>query len=139
MLRYETLMLTNSHITKDEINMLESFFDKLAANFSGKMFAFDNWDKQRLAYTVKKNDYGTYVLVRYELPLESLTAFFKELDSFFKIKCNEIVLRNVTVKLDPKKTLEYRKPESVTSRSGNLDSFIRENKMDKFLDSDERD
>jgi small subunit ribosomal protein S6 len=139
MLRYETLMLTNSHITKDELDMLEGFFDKLAASVDGKMYVFDNWGKQRLAYTVKKNDYGTYVLVRFEVPESATTAFFKELESFFKIKCNEIVLRHVNVKLDPKKSAEYRKPESVNSRTGNLDSFIRENKMDKFLDSSSRD
>lgn len=135
MLRYETLVLANSHVTKDELDMLEKYFDDITAQFKGRLVIFDNWGKQRLAYTVKHNDYGVYVLIRYEVPQESATGIFKEIESFFRLKYNEISLRHVTVKLDAKKGAEYSKPESVNSRVGNLDSFIRENKIDKFLDS----
>lgn len=136
MLRYETLILSSTHITNDELSMIEDFFDKLSAKAKGKVFAFDYWGKQRLSYPIKKNDYGTYLLARYELG--DISNFFKELDSFLKIKCNDFVLRSVTVKLDPKKGFEYKKPESVNVRSGNLDSFIKENKMDKFLDTNKK-
>lgn len=137
MLRYETLILSSTHITNDELSMMEDFFDKLSAKAKGKVFTFDYWGKQHLSYPIKKNNYGTYLLVRYELV--DISNFFKELDSFLKIKCNDFVLRSVTIKLDPKKGFEYKKPESVNVRSGNIDSFIKENKIDKFLDTNKKD
>ncbi len=135
MLRYETLVLANSHVTKDELSTLENFIDNLTVQFKGKLSLFDNWGKQRLAYSVEKNDYGVFVLIRYEIPQESAKNFFKELESFFKLKFNEVALRYVTIKLNEKKGLEYHRPEPVNSRAGNLDSFIKENKIDKFLNT----
>lgn len=136
MLLYETLILSNTHITKDEFLMVEDYFDKITAAVGGKIKSFDKWGKFSLAYPIQKNDYGFYTLIRYEIPEGKAPQIFKELDSFFRIKCNEIVLRHVTKKLDPSISLEYKKPESVDSRSGNLDTFLKENKIDNFLDSD---
>lgn len=137
MLLYETLILSNTHITKDELEMLENYFDTLTSNFKGKVKSFDRWGKYHLAYPIKKNDYGFYALSRYEIPEGEGSKFFKELDTFFKIKCNDIVLRNVTIKLDPKTTpVEYKRPEPVDSRSNNLDTFLKKNKMEGILNSD---
>ena len=65
-----------------------SFFEKITADGKGKVVSFDRWGKYRLAYPVQKNDYGIYMLVRYELPREAVEDAFKELDTFFRIKCN---------------------------------------------------
>lgn len=137
MLRYETLILSPTQITDDEVSMLENYFEKLASEGKGKVISFDKWGKYRLAYPVKNNDYGIYILVRYELPQEIVTKTFNELKDFFKIKCSEIVMRYVTNKLDSAASLEYRYPEPIDGgRSSNLDSFIKENKMETFLNSD---
>ncbi len=133
MLLYETLILSNTHITNDELSAMEDFFDKFTSDAGGSVKSFDKWGKYRLAYPIKKHDYGMYLLVRYELPLVKVADILKELDSFLKIKCNETVLRSVTKKLDSDATLEYRRPEPVDARSGNLDTFLKENKMESFL------
>lgn len=133
MLLYETLILSNTHITNDEISVIEDFFDKLISNSDGMVKSFDKWGKYRLAYPIKKHDYGMYLLVRYELPLIKVANILKELDSFLKIKCNETVLRSVTKRLDSDAPLEYRRPEPVDARSGSLDTFLKENKMEGFL------
>ncbi|MBD3273575.1 hypothetical protein GF385_04480 [Candidatus Dependentiae bacterium] len=133
MLLYETLILSNTHVTNDEFSMIEDFFDKFTSDVGGMVKSFDKWGKYRLAYPVRKNDYGIYSLVRFELPEDKASNFFKELDSFFKIKCNDIVFRNVTKRLDNTASLEYKKPEPVDARSGNLDTFLKENKMESFL------
>lgn len=139
MLQYETLILSNTHITKDELSMIEDHFDKTTANVGGRVRSFDKWGKYRLAYPVKRNDYGIYTLVRFEVPKANSTQIFKDLDSFLKIKCNEIVLRSVTVKLDSEVSLDYKRPEPVDGRSGNLDTFLKENKMEGILNSDVSD
>ena len=137
MLRYETLILAHPQLTADELGTLESFFDKVTNDFKGKLISFDKWGKYLLTYPVKRNDYGIYILVRYDVPEDKVTKFSDEVSTFFKIKCNEIVMRHVVVKLDPKAPLNYKFPEPITTgKTGNLDSFIKENKMEGFLGKD---
>src|SRR5690242_20300398 len=111
---YETLMLARSEITNDELSMLEKQFDKYLTDAKGKVTAFDKWGKYRLAYQVGKNDYGVYVLARYQVPGEKITNMLEELNTFLKIKCNEIVLRHVTKKLATAST-SYNKPDAIDS------------------------
>jgi len=134
MLKYETLILARTQITADELSMIESFFENLLSDVKGKILAFDKWGKYRLAYPVKKSDYGIYILVRYEMPEQVVTSAFKKISEFFKIKCNEVVMRNVSVKLDKAASTIYKHPESVDAgRTGSLDTFIKENRMEGLL------
>jgi small subunit ribosomal protein S6 len=137
MQKYETLILAGTQITADELSMLETFFEKITADNKGKVVSFDKWGKYRLAYPVQKHDYGIYILVRYELPQEGAEKAFKDLGTFFKIKCNEIVMRNFTTKLKPDAPITYKKPDPVDNgRKGGFDTFLKENKMETFLNSD---
>jgi len=137
MLRYETLFLATSEITDDEISSIERHMDKLLAEFKGKLSVFDKWGKYRLAYPVNKGDYGVYILARYELERGvNVPEFVKELDTFVKIKCNEFVMRYTSIKLSPKASTTYIKPDPIESnRSTNVDKFLRENKMEGILES----
>jgi small subunit ribosomal protein S6 len=134
MQRYETLILAGTQITADELSMLENFFEKITTENKGKVVSFDKWGKYRLAYPVQKHDYGIYLLVRYELPQIGSENAFKDLNTFFKIKCNEIVMRNFTKKLKKDAPVNYKKPDPVDNgRKGGFDTFLKENKMDTFL------
>ncbi len=135
MQRYETLILTRTQITADELSMLENYFDKLLSDAKGSLLAFDKWGKYRLAYPVNKSDYGIYLLARYEMPEEAITSTFKKVAEFFKIKCNEIVMRNVTVKLDAQAPLAYKYPDPIDGGKAGLDTFLKENKMESLLES----
>ena len=134
--QYETLMLARTESTLDELSSLEKHFDKVLSDVKGTLTTFDNWGKFQLAYPVKKNSYGIYLLLRYELPVAATTKVLQELETFFKIKCNDLILRHVTVKLNPKTASSYQKPDSFEeSKAGNIDSFLKENKIENFLDS----
>jgi len=132
--RYESLLLATTKITDDEISMIERQFDQILSTHKSAMIAFDKWGKYRLAFPVGKSDYGYYILVRYEAPTSLVTGLMKELDSFFKIRCNEIVMRYTTVALAKNAPSTYIKPESLDAvRTGGIDAFIKENKMDNLL------
>lgn len=134
MLRYETLILAHPQLTADENSFIEGYFDNLMSQFKGKLLAFDKWGKYHLSYSIKKHSYGIYLLARYDVPENKVTELFKELNTFFQIKCNDIVIRYVTVKLDANAPLIYKYPEPISAvKTGNLDSFIKENKMEGFL------
>jgi small subunit ribosomal protein S6 len=132
---YETLMLARTQATNDELLNLEKHLDKVVNKAKGKLTLFDKWGKYKLAYPIKKNIYGLYILVRYELPKESVTELFKELSLLFKIKYNDIIIRHVSVKLPQKPSTIYTKPEPISSRgTSSLDSFLKDNKMESLID-----
>ena len=133
--QYETLLLTRTETTDDELATIESYFEKAAKDGKGSLVSFDKWGKYQLAYPVKKNSYGVYALARYELPKEDVKATHAVIESFLKIKCTEVVLRHVTVALKEGSEGAYQKPEPIdTSAVGNLDG-IKEGKIEQLLDS----
>ena len=138
MSRYETLFLASTEITDDEISSIEHYLDKQLATVKGKLTVFDKWGKYRLAYPVNKSDYGVYILARYEIGDNAgVTNFVKELDSFVKIKCDEFVMRYVSVKLSPNTAANYIKPDPIDAgRTTNVDKFVKEHKMEGILESD---
>lgn len=139
MIRYETLMLARTEITNEELAMLEKSIEKIVTTAGGSMVAFDKWGKYRLAYQVQKNDYGIYILARYNVPANTVTAMVKELAQFFRISCNEIVMRHVDVRLPKDAPTMYKKPDSVeTAGTSNVDAFLKEHKMDGMLNNSGR-
>ena len=115
---YETLMLLKTEATGDEIKFLEDSINKRVTEFGGSIVAFDKWGKLRLAYPIKKQDYGIYILSRYSIPKIKASAFVKDLETFFVIKCNEFVIRNVSVLLEDEHSEDYKRPDSVDSANG---------------------
>ena len=134
MLRYETLILSPTQITADELSMIEKFFEKLMNEAQGKFVAFDKWGKYRLSYPVRNNEYGVYVLARYDMPETQAMQISAKVSEFLKIKCHEIVMRYVTVRLKKDAPSIYKKPDSIDAgKTADLDTFIKENKMETFL------
>jgi small subunit ribosomal protein S6 len=134
--RYETLFLVRTEATDEETSMLEKSLDKVVSEANGKVSTFDKWGKYRLAYPVNKNNNGVYILARYQVPADKAEKILTEFDTFLKIKCHELVLRHVNIKLKPNAPATYLKPDPIEmSRSGSLDSFLKENKIENLLSS----
>lgn len=138
MIRYETLMLTRPELTNEELAMLEKNIEKIVTTATGVVKKFDKWGKYRLAYSVEKNDYGIYILVRYDVPSHQVAAMVKELAQFFRIACSEIVMRHVNVRLADDAPDHYKKPESVeTLGTGSVDAFLKQHKIDSMINLDD--
>lgn len=135
MIRYETLLLARTEITNEEISLIEKSFETIINGAGGKINAVDRWGKYRLSYPIKKQEYGIYYLIRFDVPADKVSQVTKEIQEFFRIKCSEFVLRNVIVRLDDNAPTMYKRPEPVDSpyaNGGGVDSFIKENKLDSF-------
>ena len=134
MVRYETLILAVPEITTSEFSNLEEQFEKIIKKNDGAMSSFERWGKYKLAYPVRKNDYGVYFLSRFEADEKNVNAMMKETDSLFKLKFPQVVMRYMNTHLDPKKPLEYQKPDSLEDiPTQDVDKFLRENKMQGLL------
>jgi len=111
MVRYEVLMLAVPEITQDETKRLEQLLDETVNKQKGTVISFERWGKYRLAYPVKKNEYGVYFLARIEAP--EIGNLISELDTLFKVKLHEIVMRKMITKLDAAQSLAYQRPQSL--------------------------
>lgn len=136
---YETLILTVPEITNNEAQELESTLSKVIGAAKGTLVSFDRWGKYRLAYPVRKNDYGVYFLARFTAADDvTLASLVKEVDTLLAIKFNTFVARHTINVLDSKKGLEYTKPESLDETPRDVETFLKENKMEGLLKDNEQ-
>jgi ribosomal protein S6 len=134
MLRYETLFLAVPEITADETTALESAFDKVVHEAQAKVLSFERWGKYRLAYPVRKYDYGVYFLARFEVAPEHKDRLLEALRTLTAVRYGDIVMRSVIVRLDEKASLEYTRPESLEETpTRDVETFLKENKMTGLL------
>lgn len=133
--RYEALILASPEITKDEATFIETEVGRVAQSVKGNTISFERWGKFKLAYPVKKNEYGVYFLTRFEIPAG--TAAIEDMKMLFKVKLHESVMRHVICVLDPQQSLVYQRPKSLEEvpASHDVGAFLKENKMEGLLSS----
>ncbi len=94
---YETLYIVNPNY---EENRLQDIIGEISKEIEKNKFSVINhrvWGKKRLAFSVSKHKYGTYILLQFE------TAEPKPLPDFETyLKLNKNILRSQTVRLDNK-------------------------------------
>ncbi len=134
--RYEVLILTVPEITQDETKQLENELDKLITDSKGSVISFERWGKYKLTYPIRNNDYGVYFLMLFEAS-EVLT---KKIDELFKIKLTNFVMRHIITALKGDSLL-YQRPKSLEEApaSRDMDSFLKENKMEGLLSSGKKE
>ena len=132
MLRYEILILAVPTITQDETKSIETGLDSVFKENKGTMVSFERWGKYRLAYPVKKNDYGVYFLVRFEA--ENAGPLLEDIKSLFKVRLHEIVMRHVATVLDPENSLIYQRPQSLEEEPvRDRSEGFNKNKIERIL------
>jgi len=132
--RYEILLLTVPEVTQDEVSSLESHLDQLVQKAKGMTLSFERWGKYRLSYPVRKNDYGVYFLLRFEI--EKLNNLLEDVRSSLRVKFNDVVMRNMTSRLELSDSLAYQRPESLEEApTRDVNSFLRKHKMEGLLSS----
>lgn len=131
--RYEVLILTVPEITADESKNIETQFDRVIKEAKGTVISFEKWGKYKLAYPIRKNDYGIYFLARFEVE----TAAVESVKSLLALKFYELIMRHMIIQLDPKQSLEYQKPPSLEDApSRDVNTFLKENRMEGLMGAD---
>lgn len=134
MLRYETLLLAVPEITKDETSSLEKQIDQAIKKAKGSMISFERWGKYRLAYPIRKNEYGVYFLARFEVDKAQGGELLHDLNALFSFKKADVIMRSMMTHLELDQSLAYQKPDSLEdSPARDVDSFLRENKMEGLI------
>ena len=88
---YETIMIINSNLEEATIKSTVEKFEALI-NANGKVESTEEWGKKKLAYPIKKQAEGYYVLVNFT----SNPEFIDELDRIYNI--TDEVIKHIVVK-----------------------------------------
>ena len=91
---YENIFIARQDISTAQVEALTETFANLVAENGGKVEKREYWGLRNLAYRIKKNRKGHYVLFNLEAP----PAAVSELERNMRI--NEDVLRYLTVRVD---------------------------------------
>lgn len=91
---YEILFIADPGLGEPEVDALTATIQGFAEKEGGKIQKVEKWGKKRLAYTIKKQREGSYVL----LTVEGGAALVAEVER--RIRVIDGVLKFITVRVD---------------------------------------
>ncbi|MCH9753589.1 MAG: 30S ribosomal protein S6 [Alphaproteobacteria bacterium] len=91
---YESTFILRQDISVTEVNKVIESLSATIKDNEGKILKHEYWGLKGLAYTIKKNKKGHYVMLIIEAPHRAM------LDLQRKIKLSEDVIRNLTLKIE---------------------------------------
>lgn len=94
MRRYETIVILMPEVGDDEQASMEKRWDGIIAQFKGELIKIDDWGQKKLAYDIKKESRGHYLLLDY---CAAGVDLIKELERVLRLEDN--VLKYMTVKI----------------------------------------
>ena len=94
---YESLYIVNSNYEQNRIDEVMKLVSDKCNDYKFKIINHQVWGKKRLAYSIQKQKYGSFILLHFE---SKIIDKLKEFDRFMFL--HEDILRNQTVLLDQK-------------------------------------
>jgi small subunit ribosomal protein S6 len=92
--RYETILIAHVDLSEDELSNLIDRYSTIIKDQKGLLVKVERWGKRRLAYMIKKQARGFYILIDYA----GESAAVNELERNLKI--NDKILKFMTVLKD---------------------------------------
>jgi small subunit ribosomal protein S6 len=112
--RYETLFIVHIDLPDDELNSLIERYGEIVTAYKGTIVKIEKWGKRKLAYEIKKQTNGYYVMIDYA----GKSAIIDELERNFKI--DDKILKFMTIMKDSNVDLakiEREKQEEIQAKT----------------------
>lgn len=94
MANYESVLIARQDLGASQINTLVSDLSEVIKKEGGEVVKVDNWGLKNLAYRIKKNRKGYYVLLNIVAPAKAVAEYER------LVRLNEDVIRYMTVKVE---------------------------------------
>ncbi len=107
---YENMIILNAAISDEEADAAVTRIKDLITGQGGEVLKVDVWGRRKLAYEIKKQKKGLYVLFFYKAPASTI----KKLDEFFKVF--DTVLKYIVFRLGRKQVQSLEKAEPATEK-----------------------
>ncbi len=94
MANYESVLIARQDLGASQVNSLVSDLSEVIKKEGGEVVKVDNWGLKNLAYRMKKNRKGHYVLLNIAAPAKAIFEYER------LMRLNEDVIRYMTIKVD---------------------------------------
>lgn len=94
MANYESVLIARQDLGASQVNTLVSELSEVLKKEGGEVVKVDNWGLKNLAYRIKKNRKGHYVLMNIVAPAKAISEYER------LMRLNEDVIRYMTIKVD---------------------------------------
>jgi small subunit ribosomal protein S6 len=94
MAKYEMMFIARTDVPEDEIDKLTAQMDAVVSGAGGKTEKIDKMGRRRLAYRVKKQREGLYILFSFEGNGDTVREFER------RLKVTDSVIKYLTVRVD---------------------------------------
>ena len=125
---YETLYIVDPNLENKSLEKTMNEIGKELEKTKSKIINHRVWRKKRLAYSIERQKYGSYILIQFEGGDQQKMV---EYDTWMKL--NNSVLRHMTVLLDeePEIYVEEKKPEITNEEMDLKESSDKEQMSDQ--------
>ena len=117
---YENVFIARQDVTVAQVEGLVENFEKVITDGGGSVPKKENWGLKTLAYKIKKNRKGHYILMNLDAPANAVHEMERQM------RINEDVLRYITIKVD-----ELEEGPSVMMRGRDRDDRSRRGRDDR--------
>ena len=130
---YETLYIVDPNLENKSLEKTMDEIGKELEKTKSKIINHRVWGKKRLAYSIERQKYGSYILIQFEGGDQQKMV---EYDTWMRL--NNSVLRHMTVLLDDKPEIyvEEKKPELESEEKSLKESSDNEQLSDQVDNSD---
>jgi len=108
---YENIIILDAALSDEEADAAITKIKDLISGHGGEVLKVDIWGRKKLAYEIKKQKKGLYVLLFYKTP----PATVKKIEEFYKVF--DAVLKYIIIKLSGKQVHDLEKFEAVSERA----------------------
>lgn len=90
--KYETIFIISENCSEEQINNAIELIKTKIECFSKRPIKIENLGKKKLAYEIRKNSCGTYVVINFETESENI----QELERIYRI--TEEIIKFITIR-----------------------------------------
>lgn len=94
MTNYESVLIARQDLGASQVNSIVSTLSDALKAQGGEVVKIDNWGLKNLAYRIKKNRKGHYVLLNITAPAKAIFEYER------LMRLNEDIIRYMTIKVD---------------------------------------
>ena len=94
MANYESVLIARQDLGAAQVNTLVSDLSEVIKKEGGEVVKIDNWGLKNLAYRIKKNRKGHYVILNIAAPASAIAEYERVM------RVNEDIIRYMTIKVE---------------------------------------
>jgi small subunit ribosomal protein S6 len=107
MANYESVLIARQDLGASQVNSIVEDLSSVIKKEGGEVVRVDNWGLKNLAYRIKKNRKGHYVILNIAAPASAIAEYERVM------RVNEDIIRYMTIKVEEFSTLNSDKESAV--------------------------